>query len=210
MDADQDLAVLVVPDAKFPILQVAAEDTILTGADVYAIGAPKSMACTLTKGVISAKERQMGRYTYIQTDAPINEGNSGGPLVNDSGHVVGMNTMKMNDSEGIGLAIPITRICQYATSLQISLDEKGNVVGALEKPQETEPTEGEAPQQQPQVVVDPRYAKQAAIATVVAVLSITLNIVLIIVLVMKKRNNNPPVPPMDPRDRTNFEIEILE
>ena len=210
MDADQDIAVLVVPDAKFPILQVAAEDTILTGADVYAIGAPKSMAYTLTKGVISAKERQMGRYTYIQTDAPINEGNSGGPLVNDSGHVVGMNTMKMNDSEGIGLAIPITRICQYATSLQIPLDEKGNVVGALEKPQEPEPTEGEAPQQQPQVVVDPRYAKQAAIATVVAVLSITLNIVLIIVLVMKKRNNNPPVPPMDPRDRTNFEIEILE
>lgn len=213
MDEDQDIAVLMVENVSFPILEVAQEDTIKTGGDVYAIGAPKSMAYTLTKGVISAKERQLGSYTYVQTDAPINEGNSGGPLLSDTGTVVGMNTMKMNDSEGIGLAIPIKRICQYVQNLDIPLDEKGNVVGTVEKPAPAE-TEGTVPyeSQQPEVIVDTRYAKQAAIATVVATLSIVLNVLLIIILLMQRRKNPtlPPAPPADPRERTDFDIEILE
>ncbi len=213
MDTDQDIAVLVVPGAQFPILEVAQADQIRTGDDVYAIGAPKSMAYTLTKGVISAKERQMGSYTYVQTDAPINSGNSGGPLLNDAGQVVGMNTMKLTDSEGIGLAIPIDRICAYATGLEIGLDEKGNVIGTLEKPAEPEATLPDTDTQQPQVVVDTRYAKQAAIAAIVATLSVVLNVVLISVNLVQKRRktpNLPETPPADPRERTDFDIEILE
>lgn len=212
MDTDMDIAVLVVPGAKFPVLEVAPAEQIRTGDDVYAIGAPKSMAYTLTKGVISAKERQLGNYTYVQTDAPINSGNSGGPLLSDSGQVVGMNTMKLNDSEGIGLAIPISVICTYLQSLQIPLDAGGNVVGALEKPQEPETLPQEPGGSQPQVIVDTRYAKQAAIATIIATLSVALNVVLIAVNATQKRKKTqtPPPPVQDPRERTDFDIEILE
>lgn len=210
MDEDMDIAVLVVPGAKFPVLEVAPAEQILTGNDVYAIGAPKSMAYTLTKGVISAKERQLGNYTYVQTDAPINSGNSGGPLLSDAGQVVGMNTMKLNDSEGIGLAIPIAVICNYLQSLEIPLDAGGNVVGTLEKPAEPETLPQEPGGAQPQVIVDTRYAKQAAIATIVATLSVTLNIVLICVNTIQKRKKTPAPPPQDPRERTDFDIEILE
>ena len=94
-----------------------------TGDDIYAIGAPKGMAYTLTKGGVSAKERMIGNKSYIQIDAAINEGNSGGPLLNDAGQVLGMNTLKMSDSEGIGLAIPVNRICEYLKSLGIELKD---------------------------------------------------------------------------------------
>lgn len=212
MDEDMDIAVLVVPEAKFPVLEIAPAEQILTGNDVYAIGAPKSMAYTLTKGVISAKERQLGSYTYVQTDAPINSGNSGGPLLSDAGQVVGMNTMKLNDSEGIGLAIPIGVICNYLQSLEIPLDAGGNVVGALQKPAEPETLPQTPGTSQPQVIVDTRYAKQAAIATIVATLSVALNVVLICVNAAQKRKKTPipPPPPQDPRERTDFDIEILE
>ena len=62
---------------------------------------------TLTKGIVSSKDRAAGGQKYIQTDAAINSGNSGGPLLNDDGAVVGINSYKFSNSEGIGLAIPI-------------------------------------------------------------------------------------------------------
>lgn len=134
MDEDKDIAVLVVEET-LPYLPVADIDKTHIGSDVYAIGAPQSMSYTLTKGVLSAKEREVGDYTYLQTDAAINQGNSGGPLLNDQGQVLGVNSMKLLDSEGIGLAIPVTRVCEYLESLDIELDAGGNVKGALDMPE---------------------------------------------------------------------------
>ena len=115
INEQQDIAVLIVQDAQFPYLDIADLSTMKTGDDIYAIGAPHGMAYTLTKGGISAKERMVGNQSYIQIDAPINQGNSGGPLLNDDGQVLGMNTLKMSDSEGIGLAIMnrLIRACSY-------------------------------------------------------------------------------------------------
>lgn len=126
-DESKDIAILGIDDVKFEPIPVGDFDDLSVGDDVYAIGAPKSMGYTLTKGVVSAKARQIGDYDYIQTDAAINEGNSGGPLLNEDGHVVGINTLKMLDSEGIGLAIPTPMIVEYIKSLDIAVDAKGNV-----------------------------------------------------------------------------------
>ena len=145
-DQDKDIAVLGVRDAKFTPLTIADYNSLNTGDDVYAIGAPKSMAYTLTKGVISAKEREIGRYKYIQTDAAINAGNSGGPLLNFEGNVIGVNTLKMADSEGIGLAIPMTVVCDFLKSLNIELDDKGNVSETIV--QENEGNEPEQPSEE--------------------------------------------------------------
>lgn len=134
MDEDKDIAVLVVEEALtyLPVADIAKTNI---GSDVYAIGAPQSLSYTLTKGVLSAKEREVSDYTYLQTDAAINNGNSGGPLLNDQGEVLGVNTLKLLDSEGIGLAIPITRVCEYMESLGIELEEGGNVKGRLDMPE---------------------------------------------------------------------------
>ena len=208
-DQDKDIAVLGVKDTKFTPLTVADYKSSNTGDDVYAIGAPKSMAYTLTKGVISAKERQIGKYKYIQTDAAINEGNSGGPLLNDEGNVIGVNTLKMDDSEGIGLAIPMTVVCDFLKSLKIELDENGNVAETIvpEAKNETE----DKPSDKNENTEQKKPVKALPVVTLLIIalcVSLVGNIVLIILLVFQKRKNLNLK--YDPRERTDFDIDILE
>ena len=207
-DQDKDIAVLGVKDAKFSPLTFADYKSLNTGDDVYAIGAPKSMAYTLTKGVISAKEREIGKYKYIQTDAAINEGNSGGPLLNDAGNVIGINTLKMSDSEGIGLAIPMTVVSDFLKSLNIELDENGNVAEAIV--QKSKDEEKDTPPMDKDKN-DSEIAKTPLIVTILLIAlgaSLTGNVVLIISLVFQKRKNLNLK--YDPRERTDFDIDILE
>ena len=208
-DQDKDIAVLGVKDAKFTPLTIADYSALNTGDDVYAIGAPKSMAYTLTKGVISAKEREIGKYKYIQTDAAINEGNSGGPLLNDEGNVIGINTLKMSDSEGIGLAIPMTMVSDFLKSLNIELDENGNVSETII--QETKDEEKDKPSDKDDDKGQEKTIKTPLVVTILAIAlcgSVAGNIVLVILLVFQKRKNLNLK--YDPRERTDFDIDILE
>ena len=127
-DDDLDIAVLSVPSADFKPLSIGNSADIKIGDDVIAIGAPNGMSYTLTKGTLSSNKRIISGEPYLQIDAALNEGNSGGPLLNVKGAVIGMNTMKMNNSEGLGLAIPIERIIQYMDNNDISIsDDSGTV-----------------------------------------------------------------------------------
>ncbi|WP_254450507.1 S1C family serine protease [Cohnella herbarum] len=117
-----DLAVLKVesPDGKsFPKLTLGDSDQAKIGDWVIAIGNPYGLDHTITMGVLSAKERpitiadEQGEHKYehlLQTDASINSGNSGGPLLNDKGEVIGINTAVNSEAQGIGFAIPTTTI----------------------------------------------------------------------------------------------------
>lgn len=212
-DDDQDLAVLGVEDVTFTPLTVADYAGLTTGDDVYAIGAPKSMAYTLTKGVISAKERKIGEYTYIQTDAAVNEGNSGGPLLNDEGKVIGVNTLKMLNSEGLGLAIPMSVVSDFLRSLDIELDENGNVTQRLvrEKKEDHTPTEEHEQPEQPERPEQPEQETAMPLVTIVLCVALCIsvagNMALAILLVFqKKKNLNLKY---DPRERTDFDIDIL-
>jgi len=206
----EDIAVLIVKDAKFPYLTVADITTIKTGNDIYAIGAPKGMTYTLTKGGISAKERMIGNKSYIQIDAAINEGNSGGPLLNDAGQVLGMNTLKMSDSEGIGLAIPINRICDYLESLGIKLNTTGNVMDRVEVPEDV-PQNNDTNSENKgtdHTAEEPKTSIVTYVAFGVAALSLIGNVVLAVLLIyQKKKNLNLQY---DPRERTDFDIDVLE
>jgi serine protease DegS len=113
-DRDTDLAVLRIGIANVPVMRLGRSDTLQVGDVVLAIGNPLGLSQTVTHGIVSAKERaQLGVSTYesfIQTDAAINEGNSGGALVNARGELVGINTAvlgKKIGAEGIGVAIPV-------------------------------------------------------------------------------------------------------
>jgi serine protease Do len=109
---DIDLALLKVDVAGLPALPLADYDAIRQGELVFAFGNPEGLRNSVTMGVISSIARQPDPDSpriYIQTDAPINAGNSGGPLVNVDGELVGLNTFILSESggsQGLGFAIP--------------------------------------------------------------------------------------------------------
>jgi serine protease Do len=110
-DPDIDIAVIKIDAKDLPYLELADSDTLEVGEWVLAIGNPLGFSRTVTAGIVSAKGRSVGLEqieNFIQTDAAINRGNSGGPLLNLAGKVVGMNTAiyGATGNIGIGFAIP--------------------------------------------------------------------------------------------------------
>jgi serine protease Do len=115
-DPELDLAVLKIDAGKqLTPLPMGNSDAIEVGDWAVAIGSPFGLDQTMTAGIISAKGRDLGErdhqlQRFLQTDAAINRGNSGGPLLNINGQVIGINTMIVSGSgnfEGIGFALPI-------------------------------------------------------------------------------------------------------
>jgi S1-C subfamily serine protease len=114
-DEATDLAVLKIdlPQAdllRLPVMPLGREDQVKVGDIVLAIGNPLGLTQTVTHGIVSAKGRALGVNTYenfIQTDAAINKGNSGGALVNVRGELIGINTAVVAGAEGLGMAIPV-------------------------------------------------------------------------------------------------------
>lgn len=106
---DYDLLLLKIDADELRPLTIGKSDEMETGDDVYAIGTPleTSLGQTITKGIISGI-REIGGLNFLQTDVSINSGNSGGPLINDKGEVIGVTTMKLSGKgiEGIGFCIP--------------------------------------------------------------------------------------------------------
>jgi len=124
MDAKTDVAVVKIEGQNFPHAPLGDSNALQVGDWVLAIGNPLGLMKTVTAGIVSAKGRSdLGILDYedfIQTDAAINQGNSGGPLVNIAGQVVGMNTAILSKGGGymgIGFAIPINIVKQEAQKL---------------------------------------------------------------------------------------------
>jgi serine peptidase DegS len=117
-DPDTDLAVLQLDLKKnIPVMPLGHSDRMRVGDIVLAIGNPVGLSQTVTQGIVSATGRaQLGVATYenfIQTDAPINVGNSGGALINTNGELIGINTAVLAKNlgvEGIGFAIPVNLV----------------------------------------------------------------------------------------------------
>ncbi|GAB4433098.1 MAG: DegQ family serine endoprotease [bacterium] len=130
-DPKIDLALLKIDSKQeLPYAVMGDSDSLQVGDWVIAIGNPFGLSHTVTKGIVSAKGRVIGSGPYddfIQTDAPINFGNSGGPLFNLNGEVVGINTAIISGGQGIGFAIPIN----MAKSLLPQLKEGKIVRGYL-------------------------------------------------------------------------------
>lgn len=115
---DLDLAIIKINIKNLPEANLGDSDNIKIGTSVYAIGNPVGyeLQRTVTSGIISGTNRIIktedeNTKSYleglIQTDATINQGNSGGPLINKNGEIIGITTLKIEDAEGIGFAIPI-------------------------------------------------------------------------------------------------------
>jgi serine protease DegS len=117
-DPDTDIAILDLKIGDLPIMPMGRSDTLRVGDIVLAIGNPYGIGQTVTQGIVSATGRgQLGLATFenfIQTDAAINLGNSGGALIDAHGDLVGINTAVLNRNyggpEGIGFAIPVNLV----------------------------------------------------------------------------------------------------
>jgi S1-C subfamily serine protease len=127
-DPYADLAVLSVDDApadEFVPLEIVSSSTLRVGEPVIAIGNPYGLVGSLTEGVVSAVGRSITEETaggfaianIIQTSTPINPGNSGSPLLNAAGKVVGITAAIVSDSQGLGFAIPSNTILREISAL---------------------------------------------------------------------------------------------
>lgn len=137
-DSANDFAVLKIEGKGFPCVQLGDSDELIVGDQVAAIGNPLGeLTSTLTVGYVSATDRAVntdGTYiNMLQTDAAINSGNSGGPLFNMAGEVIGITTAKYSGTsnsgasiEGVGFAIPINDVADMVTDLM----ELGYISGA--------------------------------------------------------------------------------
>ncbi|MFO1062564.1 MAG: trypsin-like peptidase domain-containing protein [Pirellulales bacterium] len=127
-DADTDIAVLRIdaPAAELHPIRLGDSQNLLVGQRIYAIGNPFGLERTMSTGIISSLNRQIpsGQHrtmrSLIQIDAALNQGNSGGPLINTRSELIGMNTAIMStggDSAGVGFAIPVSTIRRIVPAL---------------------------------------------------------------------------------------------
>ncbi len=136
-DPTTDLALIKIDGDEFPVIPMGDSDELKLGEWVLAVGNPFNLTSTVTAGVVSAKARKIGIYegnegieSFIQTDAAINMGNSGGALVNTRGELVGINSALESPTgtyAGYGFAIPTTIVRKVVTDLK----EFGTVQRAL-------------------------------------------------------------------------------
>lgn len=131
-DATTDLALIKIDAKNLPAIVVANSDNVKVGEWVLAVGNPLGLNNTVTAGIVSAKARAMGQgvSSMIQTDAAINQGNSGGALVNTRGELIGINAMiysQTGSNIGYGFAIPTTIMNKVVDDLK----KYGNVQRAM-------------------------------------------------------------------------------
>lgn len=148
-DSDTDLALIKIEGNDFPTIPVGSSDNLKVGEWVLAVGNPFNLTSTVTAGIVSAKARSIdssasnGRganiQSFIQTDAAINSGNSGGALVNSKGELVGINAMLYSPTgaySGYGFAIPssimmkvVSDLKQYGAVQRALLGIRGGTLG---------------------------------------------------------------------------------
>ena len=140
-DPNSDLALVKIEGDDFPTIPVGDSEALKVGEWVLAVGNPFNLTSTVTAGIVSAKARTLGVYgiggveSFIQTDAAINQGNSGGALVNAKGELVGINAVLSSPTgayAGYGFAIPtsvmtkvVSDLKQYGTVQRALLGIKG-------------------------------------------------------------------------------------
>jgi serine protease Do len=129
-DTFLDLAVIRVPGAEAAPLPIGDAGTLAVGEQVVVIGSPMGFEFTVHGGAISNLSRTLFGLSYLQVEAKVNPGNSGGPVLNDQGQVVGVVSLKHTEAEGIGLALPINYAWSGSTPLLAAPSESASGVFA--------------------------------------------------------------------------------
>ncbi|BDU78571.1 Do family serine endopeptidase [Mesoterricola sediminis] len=140
-DKELDIALIKIDAKHLPYAKLGDSDAMRIGEWVVAIGNPLGLEHTVTQGIISAKGRQLtgpGLESFIQTDAAINRGNSGGPLLNLRGEVIGINTAIRPDGQNIGFAVPVNMIKRIIPDLKSGKPVSRGYLGVGTRPMDAE------------------------------------------------------------------------
>lgn len=126
-DANLDIALLKI-SGEYEFLELGNSDDVSVGEKVIAIGNPLGLQFSVSEGIVSAIDREgpSGLEAYIQTDAALNPGNSGGPLIDKSGEVIGINNFKASTGESLGFALESNYIVE--TVNEISQETLGTIL----------------------------------------------------------------------------------
>ena len=139
LDTKHDLAFLEPPQGNaLPGISLGEIEGIREGAPIIAIGHPFGLKFTATQGIISSTQQQRADILYLQHDAALNPGNSGGPLVDQSGKVLGINTFIVRDGNNIGFSLPVNVLSEIlqkyrsnAESLAAMCSSCSNIVDSV-------------------------------------------------------------------------------
>ena len=135
VDRGMDFAVLKITVEDLPVIPLGDSSLVKLGEGVVAIGNPKGLTGTVSAGLIS-QIREEGDLSILQTSAPIYSGNSGGPLINKRGEVIGVITARVGDGPTLGLALPINyvrRALQNNTSIKYTIGEVARLEAIISK-----------------------------------------------------------------------------
>jgi len=129
VNPQEDVAMLRTEESfDVPQLDLYLEATLRQGDKVYVAGYPFGMPFTVTEGVISATQQPMQGRNYIQTDAAVNPGNSGGPMLNAEGRVIAITTSKFNNADNMGFGMPVTKLADEFSALAQVNESSFNLV----------------------------------------------------------------------------------
>ena len=122
-DIRADLAILLIENLNLSPMHFAYPASIADGQTVFALGHPvkTGLEFTVCQGIVSGRERVMNGLHYIQTDVSLNPGNSGGPIVNKKGEVIGVASWIISDARGLGFAVASRHIFSFASLLRIPI-----------------------------------------------------------------------------------------
>lgn len=120
-DPKFDLALVRLPVHNLPVLTIGDLSQVKKGEAVLAIGNALGQPHSVTRGIISSLDAEVQGTHYLQTDAALNPGNSGGPLLDDQGHVIGVCTAIVKNAQSVGLAIPVSAVIAMLEDQHVSV-----------------------------------------------------------------------------------------
>lgn len=124
IDELADIALLDIGKVAMPAVVISERDLPAMGQSIIAMGHPYGMKMSLTRGVVSSVEQRERDLVFIQHDAALNPGNSGGPLLDEEGHVIGINSFVMKSGENVGFALPINAVVRDLVDLKNGLSHR--------------------------------------------------------------------------------------
>ena len=120
-DKELDLAILATSKNKSCAVKTSSK--VVTGETIYVLGSSLGLTGTFSEGIVSTAERVIGDVVYIQISAPISHGNSGGPVVNAQGEVIGIACAGFTDGQNLNLAVPVVSVENVSTNNPVSMQE---------------------------------------------------------------------------------------
>lgn len=138
-DEEHDLALLKLERTGLPAVTFGSSETLKSGVDVAAVGAPFGLENSVTKGVVSSPDREVNGKQYLQISAQLNPGNSGGPVINGKGEVVGVANAIVKGGDGVGFAIPSAVALAFLGEQKVTVATGLGVKPPEEKPEEEGP-----------------------------------------------------------------------